>query len=159
MESSQIVNELQEKLQKFNIKKIDTLEELKKVIDFKDSKPVEPIVIEEGLSMLMLDNVNYNETYLIDVFEKFYEKHKEELQELKMKFFYVDSLELKSYIIRMGEIVPIQDPEYLEKNVLVPSIFVINKSNNDIGVLRESKISVLDESDFEDSLKYITKKK
>lgn len=156
MENTEVKNELEEKLKKFNVTKINTLEELKKVIDFSEKK--EPIVVADGYSMLIMDNVDYNETYLIDVFNDFYEKHKEKLEEIGMKFFYVDSLELKSYVMRMGEIVPIQDPEYLEKNVLVPSIFVTDKDKNDVGVLRESKISVLDESDFEDSLRYLTKK-
>lgn len=45
----------------------------------------------------------------------------------------------------------------IESEILVPSIFVMNKEKNDIGVIKESKISILDESSLLDALKYISK--
>ena len=155
--------ELEEKLNKLGVKKIDTIDDLKKIIDFttKDGQP-EPVIVADGLSMIIMDNKNYNETYLIDVFEKFVDEQcntgfNEYIENTNL--YYVDSLELKSFIHRMGEIVPIQDEEYLEKNVLVPTIIVMDKRYNDIGILKENIISVLDESDFEDVYKYITRKR
>lgn len=162
--------ELEEKLNKLNVKKIDAIDDLKKIIDFtiKDGQP-EPVIVADDLSIIMMDNKNYNETYLIDVFEKFVNEQCNKNEDVNKKgfieyientnFYYVDSLELKSFIHRMGEIVPIQDEEYLEKNVLVPRIIVMDKRYNDIGILKENIISVLDESDFEDVYKYITRKR
>lgn len=162
--------ELEEKLNKLGVKKIDTIDDLKKIIDFttKDGKP-EPVIVADGLSMIMMDNKKYNETYLIDVFGKFVDEQCNKNEDINKtgfseyientNLYYVDSLKLKSFIHRMGEIVPIQDEEYLEKNVLVPTIIVMDKKYNDIGILKENIISVLDESDFEDVYKYITRKR
>lgn len=154
--------ELEEKLNKLNVKKIDTIDDLKKIIDFtiKDGQP-EPIVVADGLSLIIIDNKNYNETYLIDVFGKFVnEQSNKTIFGLKnTKFYYIDSIELKSFIHRMGEIVPIQNEEFLEKNVLVPTIIIMDKRCNDIGILKESLISVLDESDFFDAYQYITRER
>lgn len=164
------VDSLEEKLNKLNIKKIDTIDDLKKIIDFtiKDGRP-EPVIVADGLSMIMMDNKNYNETYLIDEFEKFVNEQCNKNEDVNKKrfaeyientnFYYVDSLELKSFIRRMGEIVPIQNEEYLEKNVLVPTIIIMDKSSDDIGILKEGLISVLDESDFFDAYQYITKER
>jgi hypothetical protein len=153
------MTELEEKLQRLNVTKINSIDDLKKVMDFDEHH--EPNVVADGYSLIIMDNQKYNETYLIDTFEEFMNEEKE--QEVadffnKTKFYYVDSPEIKSYIMRMGEIAPIQNVEYLEKNELVPSLFILNKDKNDIGIRRESKISILYKSDFQDLYDYITRK-
>jgi hypothetical protein len=153
------MTELEEKLQRLNVTKINSIDDLKKVMDFDEDH--EPNVVADGYSLIIMDNQKYNETYLIDTFEEFMNEEKE--QEVadffnKTKFYYVDSPEIKSYIMRMGEIAPIQNVEYLEKNELVPSLFILNKDKNDIGIRRESKISILYKSDFKDLYDYITRK-
>ena len=162
--------DLEEKLNKLNIKKIDTIDDLKKIIDFttKDGQP-EPVIVADGLSIIIMDNKNYNETYLIDVFEKFVNEQCSKNEDVNKtgfaeyientNLYYIDSLELKSFVRRMGEIVPIQNEEYLEKNVLVPTIIIMDKRCNDIGILKEGLISVLDESDFFDAYQYITRER
>ena len=153
------MTELEEKLQRLNVTKINSIDDLKKVMDFDEHH--EPNVVADGYSLIIMDNQNYNETYLIDTFEEFMNEEKE--QEVadffnKTKFYYVDSPEIKSYIMRMGEVAPVQNVEYLEKNELVPSLFILNKDKNDIGIRRESKISILYKSDFQDLYDYITRK-
>lgn len=153
------MTELEEKLQRLNVTKINSIDDLKKVMDFDEYH--EPNVVADGYSLIIMDNQNYNETYLIDTFEEFMNEEKE--QEVtdffnKTKLYYVDSPEIKSYIMRMGEVVPIQNVEYLEKNELVPSLFILDKDRNDIGIRRESKISILYKSDFQDLYDYITRK-
>lgn len=153
------MTELEEKLQRLNVTKINSIDDLKKVMDFDEHH--EPNVVADGYSLIIMDNQNYNETYLIDTFEEFMNEEKEQKVAdffNKTKFYYVDSPEIKSYIMRMGEVVPIQNVEYLEKNELVPSLFILDKDKNDIGIRRESKISILYKSDFQDLYDYITRK-
>lgn len=153
------MTELEEKLQRLNVTKINSIDDLQKVMNFDEHH--EPNVVADGYSLIIMDNQNYNETYLIDTFEEFMNEEKEQKVAdffNKTKFYYVDSPEIKSYIMRMGEVVPIQNVEYLEKNELVPSLFILDKDKNDIGIRRESKISILYKSDFQDLYDYITRK-
>lgn len=172
--------ELKEKLEKHNVQYIETLDDFKKIIEFvfRDKKPVfcdkkpryqhleerralQGYTIEyeinfntDDLCFIMMDNRDYNQTYLIDLFNDYIESEsiKQDSSSMlldEMKVYYVDSIDIKSHVTNFGEPVEIEDPDRAEHFELYPTFLLVDKKSNTVNALKENIMSVLTVYDIE----------
>lgn len=163
--------ELKEKLQKHGIIHLPNISSFEEnIIKYENGKIIPAEKDNDCNKLVLFDNLNYNETYLIDVLDRFIcnEENTKYIENFgKFKIYYCDDLKTRvlystffkygnmkfaNELYNMYEIIENSVLSYdsfrnnIEKDVICPSITL---SKIDTAYTRtESKLSILSEQDF-----------
>ena len=90
-------------------------------------------------TLIIFDNQNFNETYLIDLINQYFDESMHNIKSLDIDLFYVDAPLIRAELFTPN----IKEEEYdtidnLERNFLVPTIMVINPNENQLTFFTES---------------------
>lgn len=113
-------------------------------------------------SILIMDNEKYNETYLKDVFEDWYNELDEETkkQTEDVEFYYTGDFRLrmlitKPYMFDIRKEYTEQERTLMEHQVLSPVILSFNPNSKVIGIIEEPKMGVITKFDIPDIFKFL----
>lgn len=113
-------------------------------------------------SILIMDNEKYNETYLKDVFEDWYNELDEETkkQTEDVEFYYTGDFRLrmlitKPYMFDIKKEYTEQERTLMEHQVLSPVILSFNPNSKVIGIIEEPKMGVITKFDIPDIFKFL----
>lgn len=118
----------------------------------------EPDIKAENKTVIVCDNHDFNETYLID-------KVSEELKNRNTKpgdydLIYIDNICVREYIdnpkfINYRNNTPVEELKLIEKEKLVCKVIVINPEANTITAIEESRIASINENQIKYILNYL----
>lgn len=118
----------------------------------------EPDIKTENKTVIVCDNHDFNETYLID-------KVSEELKNRDTKpgdydLIYIDNICVREYIdnpkfINYRNNTPVEELKLIEKEKLVCKVIVINPEANTITAIEESRIAPINENQIKYILNYL----
>jgi hypothetical protein len=138
---------LEDLLSVFSIKHIDNETDLLKVIDYnKVTLNNGPTINNTRPAIIIIDNQNFNENYLLDIFNVCFDNFKDNQNFKNIDLFYLNSIELKSKLLKIN-IEGIDDKNYAEKEYLRPSFFFIIKSKIEgdyCKMVMENKLHIID---------------
>ena len=145
---------LDELLKKHNISKINNSVELKNHfnLDLLDEDSV-PAVITKEKTIIIIDNEDFNETYLIDIVNECFDLFLSGDRGKDIKLLYIDNFDLRCLIFNIvpdiRKLKTIEERKAFEKVNLVPSFIIINPNREDmqINLIRE-KFIPFDETMF-----------
>lgn len=113
-------------------------------------------------SILIMDNEKYNETYLKDVFEDWYNELDEETkkQTEDVEFYYTGDFRLrmlitKPYMFDIRKEYTEQERTLMEHQVISPVILSFNPNSKVIGIIEEPKMGVITKFDIPDIFKFL----
>lgn len=129
---------LEKLLKVHNVRKVEKFEELEKVFDLKVlDEDNTPAIVTDHKVVVLFDNMDFNETYLIDVVNKYLDEHASVAN--NVEFLYVDDFNIRrdllapSIIMNLGERgkEDIDGMKSFEKTYLPTTIFTINPITNE----------------------------
>lgn len=129
---------LEELLKVHNVRKVEKFEELEKVFDLKVlDEDNTPAIVTDHKVVVLFDNMDFNETYLIDVANKYLDEHASVAN--NVEFLYVDDFNIRrdllapNIIMNLGERgeEDIEGMKAFEKTYLPTTIFTINPITNE----------------------------
>jgi hypothetical protein len=130
---AQNINDL---LQKYKIKKINSLDDLKGYFDIDElDDDSSPIIKCQKITIIIFDNERFEETYIIDLINKYLDKNTVE----NIEFCYIDDFDIKRKIL-LPEISETKkyDKHEFELRYLHPAIMKIIPKENNIFIIRET---------------------
>lgn len=160
MVNQQYYNNLDEALSDlgwFHIDNIQTensvaIKHLQKIFDpTKSDENNNPLIITDKKTIIICDNHDFNETYLIDVVSKLLKEQNYKKGDLELVL--IDNVCCRSYIQNPKFIPYYDESDYktIEKEKLVPSVFVINPNTKCIVCQQENILGPI----IEENIKYI----
>lgn len=136
-------------LEKFNITKVETLEFLFANLlnlNYLDDNLM-PQIVTKNSSLIIFDNEDYNETYLIDLVKEYLEANS---IPTAIKIYYCDSLEIRLKIFKPKELENVtlftNDRKEIERKI-VPGFMLLFPKHNSVETVMESILHVLDKDD------------
>jgi hypothetical protein len=139
---------LEELLKVHNVRKVEKFEELEKVFDLKLlDEDNTPAIVTDHKVVVLFDNMDFNETYLIDVVNKYLDEHASVANNVEI--LYVDDFNIRRKLLAPGIFINLGalgkenlDEENLdkenidgmkafEKTYLPTTIFTINPITNE----------------------------
>lgn len=148
-------------LEKLNIQKVESLEVLfNSLINLNDlDENLMPKIVTEKTTLVIFDNEDYNETYLIDLVKNYLENNK--ISD-KIEIKYIDNLDIRLKIfapkIQMQLFDNKNNPtkrKEIEKANAIPAFMLILPKTNSIEIVKESFISVLNAEDVKNCFKIL----
>lgn len=129
---------LEELLKVHNVRKVEKFEELEKVFDLNVlDEDNTPAIVTDHKVVVLFDNMDFNETYLIDVVNKYLDEHASVAN--NVEFLYVDDFNIRRDLLApriIGnldalDVVKIIGMKAFEKTYLPTTIFTINPITNE----------------------------
>lgn len=151
-------------LEQLSIIKIDTLEKFFEIVNLNElDEDLQPKIVTKDKSLIIFDNEDYNETYLIDLIKNHLENNK--VSE-SIKIFYIDKLEIRLKVFAPKKLTefegllfdvqnqPINRKDY-EKG-LNPGFMIIIPKNNTISIFKETMINIISQNNVTDMFKILS---
>lgn len=129
---------LEELLKVHNVCKVEKFEELEKVFDLKLlDEDNTPAIVTDHKVVVLFDNMDFNETYLIDVVNKYLDEHASVANNVEI--LYVDDFNIRRKLLAPGIFINLgalgkenlDGMKAFEKTYLPTTIFTINPITNE----------------------------
>lgn len=133
-------NFLETMLERHNISRINKFEELKKYFDVDSvDKDGTPKITAEHKVVIIVDNKDFNETYIIDLIDSYLEKHPSVAN--NVTFLYIDDIDVKKQLLakNINTTIKLNDKTF-EKTYLTPCILTINPIENQFNHFPEAMV-------------------
>ena len=117
-----------------NFKKVENFSDLSKYFDVNIlDEDGTPKIVTEQKTIILMDNEDFNETYLIDVFNKTFEDTNLEHVEL----VYIDNFDVRKQLVAKDIEQGTIDKKAYEKTYLTPCMMLINPISNRFDYFQE----------------------
>ena len=106
----------------------------------------QPKIVTDKTTIIICDNHDFNETYLIDLVSS--ELKKKDYKPGTYELILIDNVSARCYIQDPKFIQYLKEEEYktIEKNKLKPCVIVVNPTNNTMVMFEEKLTSIIDET-------------
>jgi len=138
--NDEVVTTIEQLMQKYGFKRIEKFEDFKNLFDVTNlDEDNSPKIITTKKSLLIFDNQNFNETYLIDLINQYFDESMINIPSLNIDFFYIDAPLVRAELFTPNIIEEEYDTiDNLERNFLVPTIMIINPEEEQLTFFTES---------------------
>ncbi len=123
------------------INKVQKIDEFDKLTELFDLNQLDdegtPSIVTERKTLIIFDNVDFNETYLIDVVNEFIKNNPNSINLDEVDIFYIDDFQIKKDLFAPSVEIDKNAKKIFEKEHLIPCLITLNPVENTFAIFKE----------------------